>query len=259
MPKTIPMQTLEQDELERILEAAENESLRDYAFLLLLALTGRRVSEALAIHLKDIDFYNKTIRFPLLKRRKEAYQIVPVSEKLLKVLRQYIEEYNIEDPNEKVFPFSRTIALEICHKYGELAGIGHNVYPHMFRHTFASRFLEKLNKPHEIYVLKEILGHSKIETTMRYLHVNLPKQREIIETIANAIGLGDVDNIKSPAKVETEKPQLDKAKEVSEYQVKKETELLKIERMRDYQLKQKIKKFLEALEEDEEDEEETNS
>ena len=29
MPKTIPMQTLEQDELERILEAAENESLRD--------------------------------------------------------------------------------------------------------------------------------------------------------------------------------------------------------------------------------------
>ena len=250
MPKTIPMQTLEKDELERILEAAKSESLRDYAFLLLLALTGRRVSEAIAIKLKDIDFYHKTIRFPLLKRRKEMYQIVPVSTKLLEALQQYIEEYSIEDPEERVFPFSRTIALEICHKYGKLAGINHNVYPHMFRHTFASRFLERLNKPHEIYVLKEILGHSKIETTMRYLHVNLPKQREIVEKIASAIGIDKTYLEETPSTIDVDEPEFEDVKEKAEIHAKKEAEVYRKEKVAERHFEEKVKKFLEMIEEE---------
>jgi len=250
MPKIPPMQTLERDELERVLEVAKSESLRDYAFILLLALTGRRVSEAIAIKLKDIDFYHKTIRFPLLKRRKEMHQVVPVSAKLLEALQQYIEEYAIEDPEERVFPFSRQIARSICHKYGVLAGIKKKVYPHIFRHTFASRFLEKLNKPHEIYVLKEILGHAKIETTMRYLHVNLPKQREIVEKIANAIGIDKTYLEETPSDIDIDEPELEDVKEKVEIHAKKEAGVYSKERSAEKRLEKKVERFLKMIEEE---------
>lgn len=51
---------------------------------------------------------------------------------------------------------------------GEKAGVD-NVHPHRFRHTMASTLAEK-GMP--ITEIKEILGHTNVNTTMRYIHVN---------------------------------------------------------------------------------------
>jgi integrase len=46
-----------------------------------------------------------------------------------------------------------------------LAGV--DVHPHALRHAFSVRFLEQ--HPGEVEALQRILGHSKMETTQRYL------------------------------------------------------------------------------------------
>jgi len=51
---------------------------------------------------------------------------------------------------------------------GEHAGIGKRVFPHMMRHTFAVNAL--LNGV-DIYLLQQLMGHSDITITARYLHI----------------------------------------------------------------------------------------
>jgi len=53
---------------------------------------------------------------------------------------------------------------DIC----KIAGINKSVSFHVSRHTFATNFLISGGK---IEVLQKLLGHSKIETTMIYVHI----------------------------------------------------------------------------------------
>ena len=55
-----------------------------------------------------------------------------------------------------------------------------------FRHTFATRFMERGG---DVVHLKDILGHSKLETVLRYVHLSRASLREAIlrdERVANA-------------------------------------------------------------------------
>ena len=57
-------------------------------------------------------------------------------------------------------------------------GIKKHVTPHTFRHTFATLLLEE---DVDIVYIQHLLGHSSIMTTQIYTHVNLHKQREILQ------------------------------------------------------------------------------
>lgn len=57
-----------------------------------------------------------------------------------------------------------------------------NLTTHVARHTFATQFLEAGGK---LEVLKELLGHTKIETTMIYVHVTAEQKRKQINLLDN--------------------------------------------------------------------------
>ena len=54
------------------------------------------------------------------------------------------------------------------------------VYPHSFRHRFATNFLEKFN---DISLLADLMGHESIETTRIYLRRSSAEQQEIVDKV----------------------------------------------------------------------------
>jgi len=64
-------------------------------------------------------------------------------------------------------------------KQAEIKGFGQPVHPHMLRHTFATRLMQKTN----IRVVQQLLGHKSITSTQIYTHPNSLDLTEAINKI----------------------------------------------------------------------------
>lgn len=150
--------------------------IRDRLILELLYGTGIRVSELCNIKLKDIDLKNKTIRI-IGKGDKE--RIVLYGEYCSEILSKYLnvrenEEYLILSNNNKKINVSTV--QKILKDILKQASIKKNITPHVFRHTFATHLL---NEGCDILTVKELLGHSSLDTTQIYTHVSNEKLRKV--------------------------------------------------------------------------------
>jgi integrase len=138
-------------------------------FFRFLWYSGVRITEAISMQKKNIDFQNYTMTLKWLKSRKYNYRVAPMHPNLQQLLSVYTGSMLSE---EKVFPFSRQRGWQLCKKYFH----GH---PHQFRHSFAVNWLRNNG---DIVILHRILGHSKIQTTMEYLKiVPIDQGKELIK------------------------------------------------------------------------------
>jgi site-specific recombinase XerC len=71
----------------------------------------------------------------------------------------------------------RTVRYRI-HKYYEEAGIRKKGSVHTLRHTFATHQVHNGLKTNQ---LKEVLGHKKMETTYKYVHLDRTNLRQEME------------------------------------------------------------------------------
>lgn len=132
--------------------------------------TGNRLSTALNVHIKDLNFNDGLITLRKTKNRKQ--QIIPLSASLAEILQEYLQIRGGQ-PDDYLF----------CNNYGEQASnrtwqtlvyrynIKHGVNVtsiHAFRHSFSRLWL--LNHG-DIMRLKTILGHSNIAVTNEYLQM----------------------------------------------------------------------------------------
>ena len=154
--------------------------IRDKAILECLYGTGMRVSELTDLETDRLYFEIGFIRV-IGKGSKE--RLVPVGEVAQEALEHYIEYarplfFNIEKAEKaknKVFLNQRGGALtrmsvwNIVQKAAKAADIKKNVYPHIFRHSFATHLLEG---GADLRAVQEMLGHSSILTTEIYTHVD---------------------------------------------------------------------------------------
>lgn len=124
-----------------------------------LWMSGVRITEAINLKKKDIDFNNYTMTVKWLKSRKYQQRIVPIHPLLKDLLIIYTASMNQE---QRIFPISRQRAWQIIKKYFPEGN------PHKFRHSFAVNWLRCGG---DIVILHRILGHSKIQTTMEYLKI----------------------------------------------------------------------------------------
>jgi len=157
------------EELEKLRRACDNQ--RDKALIEFLYSTGVRASELITLNRNNVDFYDKNaIVYGKGGKEREVYLTATAS----LYLKEYLE--NRADDNEALFvsvrkPYKRlTIAgLErIVKNLGKSAGID-NCHPHRFRRTMATNVLKKGAPLEEV---KELLGHSKLDTTMIYCTVS---------------------------------------------------------------------------------------
>lgn len=131
--------------------------------------TGMRKGEIFNLKWSNIDFDYGFIE--LLETKSGKSRKIPLSDKMKELLD------GIEKVSEYVFinPDTGKPYTDIKHSFATVlkeAKID-NFRFHDLRHTVATRLVEK---GIDLVVVKEILGHSKIETTMRYAHA-VPKRK----------------------------------------------------------------------------------
>lgn len=149
------------------------------ALFICLYATGMRISEALAVKIKDIDSDRLQIKVDKGKGHKDRYVDVPM--KLIEILRQY---YKIYRPTDRLFYGETTQdALperNIQHamkRAKEKAGIIHDVSPHTLRHCYATHHMEHGTN---IVYIQKMLGHTNLKTTSIYLHLCVNFQSQSI-------------------------------------------------------------------------------
>jgi site-specific recombinase XerD len=146
-------------------------SLKYRAALMLCYGAGLRISEAVAIKVADIDSKRGLIRVEQGKGRKDRY--VMLSERLLKVLRCY---WRAARPQGWMFPswlknkhLTAGALSRACHDAAKSSGLKKHVTAHILRHSFATHLLENAT---DTRVIQALLGHTRIETTARYIRVS---------------------------------------------------------------------------------------
>ncbi|MDD4624492.1 MAG: tyrosine recombinase XerC [Tenericutes bacterium] len=157
--------------------------VRDRLILELLYGTGIRVSELCNIKIDDIDLKNKTIRI-IGKGNKE--RIVLYGEYCENILEKYINinrKNLLKDKDHSILILSNngsnisvSTVQKILSNILKKVSIKKNITPHVFRHTFATHLL---NEGCDILTVKELLGHSSLDTTQIYTHVSNEKLRQV--------------------------------------------------------------------------------
>lgn len=173
-PKKLPS-PLSREQTAVFLAAVSNLKLR--ALLMTLYGCGLRVSEATHIRVADIDGEQELLRVQYGKGAKQRR--VPLSSKLLKVLRQY---WSYERPRRWLFPgkspdrpITSGAVRSTCHKVARTLAMSHRVTPHCLRHSYATHLLEMGT---DLRTIQSLLGHARLSSTAIYTHVSLNMLRK---------------------------------------------------------------------------------
>jgi integrase/recombinase XerD len=183
-PQRVPG-VLSRTEIKRLIDAPSPHTKlgrRDRAMLTVMYACGLRVSEVVALTMRQLDLKASLVR-PFGKGSKE--RVVPIAPAAVNVLRIYIDAMQVEFgsaglPGDYCFvsergaPISRQQFWELVKKYAVEAGITKRVTPHTLRHSFATHLLEG---GADLRSIQEMLGHSSVATTQRYAQVDLVRMQ----------------------------------------------------------------------------------
>lgn len=185
LPRTpkVDRPALTRDEVKLILEKGFRKSKAGHrwrAMLILSVDTGLRVSELCNLKLKDIE-NDGSIRVRQGKGAKD--RVVFAGQTALHSVKEYIDLYRhkpayryrsyvwIGSNHTPIRPVSFRKALYYA---GDRLGL--KIHPHKLRRTFATMML--LNKA-DLFTLQELMGHSDITTTRKYIPRDIERLREV--------------------------------------------------------------------------------
>ena len=197
--KKLPV-VLSKPEMRKMLETPK--WLKHRLLLSLLYGCGLRCMEVRNLRLVDLDFDRKMLHVRQGKGKRDRY--VPLAQNLMTLLEEYIGKNRPKDylfhgkSNRNVFysKYSQRGIQWIVRQVATKAGIQKPVSVHTLRHTFATHLLED---GLDIVSIKELLGHSRIETTMVYLHVVQPERKRVFSPLDTLYGARPVTgNVAQP-------------------------------------------------------------
>lgn len=144
---------------------------RDIALILTLLDSGVRNTELRQLCIKDYDSDNGRLYIARGKGGKRRF--VVVGNRTRKALWRYLVSRKKPKADEPLFITSTGHTIDkrnlnhLLTNIADLAGVT-DVYPHRFRHTFAITFLRNGGN---VFVLKELLGHSTLKTVTIYAQI----------------------------------------------------------------------------------------
>ena len=185
--KTYPVEILTPDEVRTLLLACSATSsigLRNRALLTMLYRTGIRISEALTLHVKDLDLDRGMVA--ILRGKGNRRRTVGIDPGAVWIIEAWIERRTaLGLPNDAPLFCTlrgRTMRSSLVHSFlprlARKVGIEKRVHPHGFRHTHA---YELMMEGVPMVIIQQQLGHKSLATTNTYLSHIAPK--DVIETM----------------------------------------------------------------------------
>ena len=180
---------LKQPEHERFLafvEAANNARREVRTFCLVLAYTGCRISEALALTPRSFDFSGRAIVFETLKKRRAGvYRAVPMPQDILDTIDMV---HALQEGGKRkrkgraeipLWPWSRTTAFRRVKEVMDAAGIsdGPHKCPKGLRHGYG---VHAISSGVPLNTLSELMGHASLEVTAIYANAMGEQKRAIV-------------------------------------------------------------------------------
>ncbi len=182
-------ETITEREVARLLESIDPADspygTRDRALLEMLYGSGLRVSELIALTGSQIDWDEGFLR---VRGKGAKVRYVPMGAIAAQHLRHYLAAarprlLRAGQREEALFLSNRggrltreRIRQIIRQRAGE-AGLPAHLYPHLFRHSFATHLLEN---GADLRVIQDMLGHADLSTTQIYTHVG---QKRLVEMV----------------------------------------------------------------------------
>jgi integrase/recombinase XerD len=170
---------LDPSEIEKLLQAPDlktNRGIRDRAILELFYSSGLRLAEMARLQIGDIQWESGVIRV-IGKGNKQ--RIVPIGKQAVGWVKRYLNDVRPKQTKDHTGSalflsqlgdgISRESISLTVRRLAKRAGIEKRVTPHMLRHSFATHLLAG---GADLRMIQEMLGHSSIETTQIYTHVD---------------------------------------------------------------------------------------
>jgi len=158
-----PPDFLTQKEIKALLKAAKPRP-RDFALFTVMLNTGVRSAELCGLRWDAVDLKHGRLT---VKGKGSKYRTIPITLDCKKALSSRPKDQPYVFITAALKPFNRHSIRMLFDRYSKWTG--RKVHPHLLRHTFATHFMMSCGNP---VLVKEILGHSSITTTMIYAHVN---------------------------------------------------------------------------------------
>jgi len=187
LPRKLPdtLSVPEIDQLLAVIDHSTPEGTRNRAMLEMLYGSGLRVSELIELKLSNI---YTDLGFLRITGKGNKERLVPIGREAMKYLTIYLEQVRChvapqKDHENYVFlnargkGLSRVWVFLIIKELAQVAGIGKNISPHTFRHSFATHLIEG---GADLRAVQEMLGHESITTTEIYTHLDRDYLKQIM-------------------------------------------------------------------------------
>jgi len=192
------------EEMAQQLIAAADTPWTKCAVVLLLS-TGIRRSEAVGITLDDLNLDERQL---LIRGKGDKERVVPLTDQAVEAIQAYLP-HRTKTQSRHLFVsawkghpihgrcINRMLKI-VIHKAG-LAGQG--ITPHKLRHTFATHLIRN---GVDIRTVQELMGHSELETTAKYLHSDTRTKQAAVGKLNGLLGNNSAAEPSQPPAVEND-------------------------------------------------------
>ncbi|VEJ09415.1 integrase [Actinobacillus delphinicola] len=159
-----------------------------------LFYTAIRRRQLLNLTIENVDLNRGIFSLPASINKNDCYHELPISKALRPALEKLLLEHELRGslPKEQLFNRNKfTLATyrqgkemtsaQLTYFFEKLSALaGFRITPHRFRHTVATNLMKN---PKNLYVVKQLLGHSSVNVTLEYIHDDPETLRNIVDNI----------------------------------------------------------------------------
>ena len=171
-------------------------------FILLVAKTGMRFSEALAITPKDFDFEKQTLTINKSYQRlngrdvittpktKKSNRIIKMPKFLCEEMREYLQMLYGLKKKDRIFTVTKSYLHHEMDRGAKAAGVK-RIRIHDLRHSHISLLIDM---GFSAVAIADRVGHESIDITYQYAHLFPSKQTEMADRLDD-LGKGEIENV----------------------------------------------------------------